>query len=353
MASILLDAVTVEISGVEILHRLSLSIADGEFLVVVGPSGSGKTTLLRTVAGLDTPSGGEVLFDGEAVTDRPPYLRDVAMVFQSNALLPFRSVRRNVAFPLEVHKVPQDEIDRRVVAEARVMAIANLLERYPSHLSAGHQQLVQAARALVRRPSVFLLDEPLALVDAVARQEMRTEIRLLQQGYAVTTLYATNDPHDAMVLADRVVVLDEGRVRQVGAPLEVYGMPVDSFVAGFFGSPPMSFLPGTVDALEVRIAAGALPLPHAVASGPVTIGVRPEDWEHVSAAGLRGVVRSVEHHGDHAFVVIDLAGDAVMMRMDRDIPPPASEVEIWPRRYLVFDGGGRRIAVAGRDRPGR
>jgi len=352
MAGILLDAVSVEISGTEILHRVSLSVADGEFLVVVGPSGSGKTTLLRTIAGLDTPSGGEVLFDGTVVNDLPPHLRDVAMVFQANALLPFRSARRNVSLPLELHRVPRDEIDRRVQAEARVMAIESLLERYPSHLSAGHRQLVQAARALVRRPSVFLLDEPLVLVDAPARQEMRSEIRLLQQGYGVTTLYATNDPHDAMVLADRVVVLDAGRIRQVDTPLDVYGAPIDTFVAGFFGTPPMSFLPGAVDELEVRVAAGALPLPHALPRGRVTVGVRPEDWEPVAAAGLPGTVGTVEHHGDHAFVTIDVAGDAITMRVEDRVPTRGDAVEIWPRRFLVFDAGGRRIAVVGRDRPG-
>jgi ABC-type sugar transport system ATPase subunit len=352
MASILLDAVSVEISGTEILHRVSLSVADGEFLVVVGPSGSGKTTLLRTVAGLDTPSGGDVLFDGAVVTDLPPYQRDVAMVFQTNALLPFRSARRNVSFPLEIHGVPRDEIDRRVDAEARVMAIESLLERYPSRLSAGHRQLVQAARALVRRPSVFLLDEPLALVDAVARQEMRNEIRLLQQGYGVTTLYATNDPHDAMVLADRVVVLDAGMIRQVGAPLDVYGAPVDTFVAGFFGTPPMSFLPGVADEREVRIGSGALPLPHGLPRGPVTVGVRAEDWEQAGAAGLLGTVRTVENHGDHAFVTIDLAGDAITMRVDDRVPVRGETVEIWARRFLVFGADGRRIAVVGHDRPG-
>jgi ABC-type sugar transport system ATPase subunit len=344
MTRILLDGVTVVHSGVAAISDVTLSVEDRELLVVIGPSGSGKTTLLRAVAGLDTVTSGEVSFDGSIMTERSPASRDVAMVFQDNALLPSRSVRKNVSFPLEVHHVHRDEIDRRVLAEARTLSIDRFLDRMPNELAAGHQQLVQAARALVRRPSVFLLDEPLARMDAANRQMMRTEILLLQRGYGVTTLYATNDQEEAMVLADRIAVIDEGCLRQVGPPVEIYRRPVDMFVAGFLGSPPMSFLPGDVSGLEVRFNAGALPVPPQTVTGPVAIGVRPHDWELVSTAGLHGVVTAVESHVDHGFATVDLHGDEITMRVAAGGPPVGEHVEIWTRRYSVFDRSGRSVA---------
>lgn len=347
MTSILLDGVTVAHSGVPVVSDVDLSIEDREFLVVIGPSGSGKTTLLRAVAGLDTVTSGEVSFDGDIVTEQSPALRDVAMVFQDNSLLPFKSVRKNVSFPLEIHRVRRDEIDRRVLAETRTLAIDRFLERMPNELAAGHQQLVQAARALVRRPSVFLLDEPLARMDAANRQMMRTEILVLQRGYGVTTLYATNDQEEAMVLADRIAVIDEGRLRQVAPPDEIYRRPVDTFVAGFVGSPSMSFVPGEVSGLEVRFGAGAFPVSPRIASGSVTIGVRPHDWEHVSVAGLRGVVTAIENHGDHGFAIVDLDGNEITMRVGAGGATVGELVEIWTRRFHIFDRSGRAVAHVG------
>jgi multiple sugar transport system ATP-binding protein len=344
MTSILLDRVTVVHSGVAAVSDVTLSVEDRELLVIIGPSGSGKTTLLRAVAGLDTVTSGDVLFDGNIVTGQSPALRDVAMVFQGNALLPFKSVRKNVSFPLEVHHVNRDEIERRVLAEARTLAIDRFLDRMPNELAAGHQQLVQAARALVRRPSVFLLDEPLARMDAANRQMMRTEILLLQRGYGVTTLYATNDQEEAMVLADRIAVIDEGRLRQVAPPDQIYRRPVDMFVAGFVGSPSMSFVQGQVSDLGVRFNAGVLPVPPRIASGPVTIGVRPHDWEIVSTAGLRGVVAAVENYGDLGFATVDLGGDEITMRVTAGGPTVGESVEIWTRRFHVFDRSGRAVA---------
>jgi len=344
MTSILLDGVTVVHSGVAAISDVTLSVEDREFLVVIGPSGSGKSTLLRAVAGLDTVTSGEVSFDGNTVTERAPALRDVAMVFQDNALLSFKSVRKNVSFPLEVHHVHHDEIDRRVLAEARTLSIDRFLDRMPNELAAGHQQLVQAARALVRRPSVFLLDEPLARMDAANRHMMRTEILLLQRGYGVTTLYATNDQEEAMVLADRIAVIDEGRLRQIGPPEEIYQRPVDMFVAGFVGSPAMSFVSGEVVGPEVRVNAGALPVPAQTVIGPVTIGVRPHDWEFVSTAGLRGAITAVEQHGDHGFATVDLGGDEITMRVAAEGPTIGDPVEIWTHRYHVFDRSGHAVA---------
>ena len=298
-ASVLLDSVFVERSGVVLIDDLTLSVEDQELLVLIGPSGSGKTTMLRVVAGLD----GNLRRCPVRRSERGrcgPARRDVAMVFQDNALIPGKTVRQNVSFPLQVRHVDRDEIDRRVLAETRTMAIDRFLDRMPNQLAAGHQQLVQAARALVRRPSLFLLDEPLSRMDAANRKMMRSEIRLLQTGYGVTTLYATNDQEEAMAVADRIAVVDGGRLRQLGTPDEIYHEPTDMFVAGFVGSPSMSFLRGEVSRREVHLSAGSLPVPPQTPAGPVTVGVRPHDWHLVPTAGIPGAVAALERHGAHS-----------------------------------------------------
>lgn len=221
--------------AVEVLRGVDLDVGDGEMVVVVGASGAGKTTLLRVVAGLDPVAAGSVLMDGADVTAADPGTRDVAMVFQYPRLLPDRNVGRNVAFPLEVRQQTAEEIRTRVGAEARALHIEALLERSPEHLSVGEAQLVQIARALVRVPAVLLLDEPLARLDAQVRERMRRELRMLQQGYGVTTLVTTNDWREAMALSDRLVVLDEGRVVQTGAPMDVYREPVSLVAAHLTG----------------------------------------------------------------------------------------------------------------------
>ncbi len=252
-----------------------------------------------------------------------------------------------MAFPLEVHKVDAAEIEARVSAESRVMAIERFLQRMPNQLGAGHQQLVQAARALVRRPAVFLLDEPLARVDPALRIDMRTEIKLVAQGYGVTALYATNDPKEAMALGDRIAVIDRGRLVQIGTPEEIYHRPVDRFVAGFLGSPSMSRVPVRVTPTEVITDAGRIPCAGKAPERSTTMGVRPEDWELVATAGLPGTVGRGENHGDHWYVTIDLAGTDIVMRLD-DAPPPAgTDVEVWTRRYHLFDRSGRRVASIG------
>jgi ABC-type sugar transport system ATPase subunit len=344
MASIRLDGVSAKRGKIQTITDVSLSISDGEFLVIIGPSGSGKTSLLRVIGGLDKPSSGDVLFDGDVVTQLPAARRDVAMVFQDNALIPFRTVRKNVAFPLEVHHVDAEEIEDRVLAESRVMAIERFLSRMPGELAAGHQQLTQVARALVRRPQVLLLDEPLARVDPLQRETMRNEIKLLQSGYGVTTVYATNDPGDAMSLADRIAIIDRGHIRQVGTPFDLYHHPVDTFVAGFLGSPAMNFLEGQLGEREVRVSAGALPIPHQRLSGPVTVGVRPHDWEVVATAGLTGEVTAIEDHGDYVYATVNLNGDEIVMRVEDGRPDVGGTIEIWTRRFNLFDRSGRAIA---------
>lgn len=343
MTSIQLDHVHVVLDKTEVLTDVSLTIPSGEFLVVIGPSGSGKSTLLRTIAGLDSVSSGDVMYDGRSMVDLKPSQRDVAMVFQDNALIPFKTVKQNVAFPLEVHRVKKQEISDRVMAESRVMAIDRFLSRMPRELAAGQQQLVQAARALVRRPDAFLLDEPLARVDPIQRKAMRSEIKLLAGGYGVTTVYATNDPTEAMTLGDRIAIVDKGRIRQVGTPKDLYENPTDTFVAGFLGIPSMSFLEGSLTDREVRVSAGAFPVPQSGRSGKVIVGIRPHDWDMVDAAGVDGTLQSLEELGDHAVGVVDLAGDDVTVRFDGERPKLGGLVQLWPKRIHLFDSSGRAL----------
>lgn len=344
MSSISVDNLRVVRSGNLILAIDHLEIPDGELLVVLGPSGSGKTTLLRVIAGLDEPTSGSVCFDGVDVTKVETSKRGVAMVFQENALLPFKDVRGNVAFPLEIRRTPAAEVDRRVEAEARVLEIEHLLERKPDQLGAGHQQLTQAARALVRVPQVFLMDEPLARLDAHLRVQVRQEFRLLQQGYGVTTLFVTNDQDEAMVMADRLVVLSEGRIRQIAPPLDVYHWPTSRFVAQFVGSPPMGIIPGRIaaDAPGFRLSFGDFslrawtPTLELASGGRVEIGVRAEDV----VADPQGVAVRVGrgyYLGSHGFAEVELApGSPVQMRTE-GVPPSVGEmIKIRLRRLHVF-----------------
>lgn len=344
VTSILINGVTVSHAGNDVVDNVTLAIHEQELMAVIGPSGSGKTSLLRAIAGLETPTSGDIFFGDENVTLTSPNTRNVSMVFQDNTPMPFKTVRQNVSFPLELRGVERSEIDRRVLAETRALAIDRFLDRIPGDLAAGHQQLVQAARALVRRPSVFLLDEPLAHMDTADRRMMRTEIGALQRGYGVTMVYATNNEEEAMVLADRIAVIDQGRLRQVGPPDIIYHEPVDTFVAGFLGSPPMSIIQGDISGREVRLNAGALPLPSALPPGPVTIGVRHHDWERAAVAGLTGMVTTFENHGDHGYATVDLHGDNITMRVVPGGPTVGEDVEIWTHRFHIFDPSGRAIA---------
>lgn len=344
MTSIQLDHVTVVRDKAELITDLSLTIHSGEFFVVIGPSGSGKTTLLRAIAGLDKAASGTVLYDGESVNHLSASQRDVAMVFQDDALIPFKTVKQNVAFPLELHGVGTQEIDDRVMAESRVMAIDRFLSRMPRELAAGQRQLVQAARALVRRPNAFLLDEPLARVDPIQRKAMRSEVKLLANGYGVTAVYATNDPTEAMSLGDRIVVLDGGRIRQVGTPADLYQNPIDTFVAAFIGLPSMSFIDGVLTDTGVQIAAGVLPSSAGRdRTGEVIVGVRPHEWEVTTTAGLEGVVQSLEEHGDVGYGVVELGGDAVNVRFDGHRPRAGDAIQLWARRPHLFDRDGKAL----------
>ena len=274
--------------GPEVIHGIDLEIRRGEFVVFVGPSGCGKSTLMRMVAGLESISGGTISIEGRVVNDLPPRERDIAMVFQDYALYPHKSVYDNLAFGLKLRKTPPAEIKQRVSDAAAILKISHLLDRKPRALSGGQRQRVAMGRAIVRNAKLFLFDEPLSNLDALLRSEMRTEIKKLHQRIGATTIYVTHDQVEAMTLAERIVVLDAGRIMQVGTPDDIYQRPVSRFVAGFTGSPPMNFLKATLDVGtdQACIVVGAvrLAVPASLRAGvqgmhgrEVEFGIRPED----------------------------------------------------------------------------
>jgi multiple sugar transport system ATP-binding protein len=275
--------------GFEAVKDMSLSIDDGEFMILVGPSGCGKSTALRMVAGLEDITEGQLKIGGEVVNDRAPKDRDIAMVFQNYALYPHMTVRENMGFALKLAKVPQGEIDRKVVAAAKILDLEQHLDRKPANLSGGQRQRVAMGRAIVRSPKAFLMDEPLSNLDAKLRVQMRTEISRLQQQLGTTTIYVTHDQTEAMTLGDRIAVMRAGALQQVGSPADLYARPNNLFVAGFIGSPSMNFLPGEIDGETLRLAIGNVRLPdelrRKIESGDrgarhgVVVGLRPEHFE--------------------------------------------------------------------------
>jgi ABC-type sugar transport system ATPase subunit len=351
------------------LADLCLSVADGELLAVVGPSGCGKSTLLRLLAGLETPTRGTIRLDGEPVDERSPRERNVAMVFQDYALYPHRTVRGNLAFPLEMRRAPRDEIRRRVEAVAELLGIAPLLERRPAELSGGERQRVAMGRALVREPSVFLLDEPLSNLDAKLRVHVRAEIAELQRRTGTTMLYVTHDQVEALTLGERVAVLHQGRLQQVASPRELYARPANLFVAGFIGSPPMNLLAtrlgtGAGGRAVLELAGRSLALPDALApaaraAGALTLGVRPEAIRVVRAAaeaGLRARVLHLEFLGHEILAHLALGADAgdgtgprVVARLLDGVAPgrgEAVDLAVDPADLHLFGGDGRALAPA-------
>jgi len=293
---------------------VSLTIEDGELVVLVGPSGSGKSTTLRMIAGLEDVTEGTIRIDGEVVNDVQPQDRDIAMVFQSFALYPHRSVRRNISFPLEARGVAGEERDQRVEEVARTLGIEELLDRRPSQLSGGQQQRVALGRAIVRDPRAFLMDEPLANLDAKLRKEMRREVVLLQEDLGVTMVHVTHNQEEAMTMGDRIAVMNEGRIQQVAPPDETYDRPANRFVAEFIGSPSMNMIVGQVEDGQFRADAAdiAVTLPAALAdattSDRVTLGIRPEHvvlGESGENAAFGGEVDVVENLGNNQIVYFD------------------------------------------------
>jgi len=315
MADLELRNVQKRFGSVAVLHGIDLEIADGEFVVFVGPSGCGKSTLLRMIAGLEPISEGQILIGGEIVNDKPAAGRGLAMVFQSYALYPHMSVRKNLAFGLETMKVAKAEIAEKVKRAADILRIEDLLERKPGQLSGGQRQRVAIGRAIVREPRIFLFDEPLSNLDAELRMQMRVEINNLHRRLGTTMIFVTHDQVEAMTLADRIVVLRKGVVEQVGTPLDLYNHPANMFVAGFIGSPRMNFLPARVtgaqgNVAEIAIAGGsairaALVSPPPIGS-PVTLGVRPEHMLPVAAgdAVLSGEAQIAEQLGGETCVYV-------------------------------------------------
>jgi len=355
MATITFQNVSLEYGADRVIDDVSLDVRDGELLAVVGPSGAGKSSLLRIAAGLEAPTSGTVLIDGRSMAGVDTAHRNVAMVFQDNVLYPFKTVRENVSFPLEIAHESPDEIERRVNAEARVLAIEQLLDSKPGRLSAGHQQLAQAARAMVRVPDVFLMDEPLARLDQHLRGRMRREFRLLQRGYGVTTLFVTNDQADAMAIADRIAVVDGGRLQQVGPPLEVYRNPATTAVAGVIGSPPINLIPATVVAgspgywlqfgsSRLRAWPEAL---DAWVGRSVLVGIRPDAISVDEGGDLVGTLEHVEYQGSHSYLFVEFAGtdDTIEVRHDQAGAGVGALLRFAVRSFSLFDpDSGRALA---------
>ena len=306
MGSITLKNVRKAFGDVEVIPGVDLTIEDGEFVVFVGPSGCGKSTLLRLIAGLEDVTSGSINIDGKDVTEAAPAQRGLAMVFQSYALYPHMSVKKNIAFPLKMAKMSEAEQEKRVAHAAKILNLDSYLERKPGQLSGGQRQRVAIGRAIVREPSAFLFDEPLSNLDAALRVNMRVEISQLHNSLQTTMIYVTHDQVEAMTMADKIVVLRAGRVEQVGSPLELYSKPANKFVGGFIGSPNMNFIEGE----------------GAAKHGARTIGVRPEHWKLSLTEGeFPGTVGVAEHLGSDTFLHIDLdQGAHIIARAEGEFP---------------------------------
>jgi ABC-type sugar transport system ATPase subunit len=342
-----------------VVHGIDLEIADKEFLVLVGPSGCGKSTILRMIAGLEEATSGEIRIGGKVVNERDPKDRDIAMVFQDYALYPHMTVAENMAFSLLYRGVARQQIRARVAEAARVLDIGALLERYPRALSGGQRQRVAMGRAIVRDPKVFLFDEPLSNLDAKLRVQMRTEVKRLRARLETTTVYVTHDQVEAMTLADRIAVLDDGRIEQVGTPEDVYERPATTFVAGFIGAPAMNLLPGRIvhkgDARAVELPGGVeLALPDTIDPASegmaVTVGIRPEHLEWAAPeqpATIEATALVVEPLGSDTLAAIALDGHDVQVRLQPKRVRRAGDpvrLNVAPEDVHLFDAQGRRIA---------
>ena len=351
MATISLAAVRRVVDDTTLLDDVSLQVAQGELLVVVGPSGSGKTSLIRAVAGLDEITSGSVFFDDEDVTKVKVADRDIGIVFQANTLFPTHTAGANVGFPLRIRGMRRDVINKRINAEARSLGIEHVLDRWPRQLSAGHAQLVQIARAMVRVPSVLLLDEPMAHLDTPTRHRLREELRELQRGYGVTTIYATNDPSEAVYMADRIAAIEHGKLQQVGTPEELYRSPGNVHIAWLTG--PVSFVEATVEPDSdgywlvgdgFRIRAWATELGRHRGE-TVRLGIRPEGIRLMPDSGLRATVDSRSFESGAPVTRLRLGGRLVAMAL-LDLPV-GSDVGVNIDHCLVFDSADRLVAEVG------
>ena len=332
MATVTLENLKKSFGKTDVIHGIDIDIQDGEFIVIVGPSGCGKSTLLRMVAGLETVSSGEVQIDGSRVNDLEPMDRDIAMVFQNYALYPHMSVFDNMAYGLKIAKTPKGEIAERVAVAAKMLQLEPYLQRKPRELSGGQRQRVAMGRAIVRKPAVFLFDEPLSNLDAKLRVQMRLEIKALQRELGVTSLYVTHDQVEAMTLADRMIVMNAGIADQIGAPLDVYANPATEFVAGFIGSPPTNFIAASL--LE-NASTGR-------------IGIRPEHIRISDKGKLSGTVGYCEALGAETLVHVRAAdGSQVTVRQDAGIQIPSEgqgvNLEWDDTQVMRFGDDGQRV----------
>jgi multiple sugar transport system ATP-binding protein len=349
MASVGLRHIDKSYGALKVVHDVSLSVDDGEFIALVGPSGCGKSTLLRMIAGLEDITDGEVMIGDTVVNAMTPRERNIAMVFQSYALYPHMTVSENMGFNLKLAGVAKPQIAARVGEAARMLALEDLLERKPSQLSGGQRQRVAMGRAIVRDPAVFLFDEPLSNLDAKLRVQMRTEIKALHQKVGTTSIYVTHDQIEAMTLADRIVVLNAGRIEQVGTPMQLYKTPANLFVAGFIGSPAMNLVEGTIDGdgdrPVVRLSEGSaigISGQRKVRRGQsVTIGLRPEHLSVRDGAAISGRTLLVEPTGAQTHVLFEFAGQQMTAIVDGDHPVRHGaqfQAGIDENLVYVFDG---------------
>jgi len=352
MASVSIEQMSKSYGPVPALHALDIQIADGEFLTLLGPSGCGKSTALACIAGLERPTAGRIVFGGRDVTRLEPHERDIAMVFQDYALYPHMTVRENMSFGLQQQRMSKTDMHSQVTRAAETLGLAPMLERRPSELSGGQRQRVAVGRAVVRNPSVFLMDEPLSNLDAALRVRTRTEIRRLQRELGVTSIFVTHDQEEAMVLSDRIAVMRGGELQQLGPPMEVYRNPANLFVASFIGSPAMNMLDASLSLTETgvvaRVSEHTLHLPRSVLRSEWAgercglLGLRPTDLGVVApeAAKLRGRVFLVEPVGPFAYVDVDLEGWSIKATVDPDVAPAIGDVvglSIVPGRACLFD----------------
>jgi multiple sugar transport system ATP-binding protein len=358
MASIAIRNARKAYGSLEVLHGVSIDIPDGEFVILVGPSGCGKSTLLRMIAGLESISGGDIAIGERIVNDLPPKARDIAMVFQSYALYPHMTVAQNMGFSLKLARRPKPEIEQKVNAAADILGLQPLLSRRPAQLSGGQRQRVAMGRAIVRDPAVFLFDEPLSNLDAQLRVQMRAEIKALHQRLKTTTVYVTHDQVEAMTMADRIVVMNDGNVEQVGAPLELFDRPANLFVARFIGSPSMNLIEGRVEQregkpvfvgedLEVALDASRASL----AGTEVVLGFRPDHVQIETGPGtgrLKGKVVVIEPTGTETLLNLKVAGKSILaaFRERLDVTPgQVLDLGIDASRIHLFDkASGNRLS---------
>ncbi|HEV2853169.1 MAG TPA: sn-glycerol-3-phosphate ABC transporter ATP-binding protein UgpC [Thermoanaerobaculia bacterium] len=356
MAEVTLKGIQKAYGPVTVIPHLDLDIRDHEFMVLVGPSGCGKSTALRMIAGLEEITGGTIEIGGRVVNDVPPKDRDIAMVFQSYALYPHMTVRENLEFALKIRKTARDAMNRRVAEAAQILAISELLDRKPKQLSGGQRQRVALGRAIVRKPAVFLFDEPLSNLDAKLRVQMRAEISKLQKDLETTTVYVTHDQIEAMTMGDRIAVMSKGELQQVGTPLEVYERPSNLFVASFIGTPPMNFIPATLAGGGTTVAASGFEVPvprafRAAAAGrdgsKVVLGIRPENIREAGREEGGGTVpvaaqvEFVEPLGHEVIVHGRVGDDLVVAKVDpHRAPRMGSRVDLVVEVEAVhlFDG---------------